>query len=102
MTTTDLKQLLAAASPGPWTVNNETERVLDATGYEVCWDAVADDNRLIALAPELAQEVLALRAERDRLREALHRISLASQNNSTTVAGLGKEARAALGEKNDG
>ena len=36
--------------------------------------------------------------ERDRLREALHRISLGSQNSGTTKEDLGREARAALKE----
>jgi len=37
--------------------------------------------------------------EIDRLRAALHRISLGSQNSGTTKEDLGREARAALGEK---
>ncbi len=40
-------------------------------------------------------------AEIERLREALHRISLGSQNSGTTKESLGAEARKALGEKNN-
>ena len=39
-----------------------------------------------------------LEIENERLREALHRISLGSQNSMTTKEDLGKEARAALKE----
>ena len=41
--------------------------------------------------PEAADEI-------ERLREALHRISLGSQDSGTTKESLGKEARAALKE----
>jgi len=37
--------------------------------------------------------------EIERLRKALHRISLGSQNSGTTKENLGAEARQALGEK---
>lgn len=40
--------------------------------------------------------ITALRAENERLRAALHRISLGSQNSSTTKEDLGREARAVL------
>lgn len=42
-------------------------------------------------------EIIRLRAENERLRAALHRISLGSQNSGTTKEDLGREARAALG-----
>lgn len=43
-------------------------------------------------------EVAAIKTERDRLKDALHRISLGSQNSATTKEKLGSEARAALKE----
>ena len=44
-----------------------------------------------------AQSVNDAVAEIERLRTALHRISLASQDSGTTKESLGKEARDALG-----
>jgi hypothetical protein len=47
---------------------------------------------------EIAQNECGCEAETEiaRLREALHRISLGSQDSGTSKASLGKEARAAL------
>lgn len=54
---------------------------------------------VIYLSPErVAALVDPLREERNRLRDALHRISLGSQHSGATKEGLGREARAALGE----
>jgi hypothetical protein len=47
---------------------------------------------------EMLDAVEKAEAERDRLRAALHRISLGSQNSGTAKEDLGREARAALGE----
>jgi len=46
---------------------------------------------------EIMRQTLDDRDEIARLREALHRISLGSQNSGTTKEGLGIEARKALG-----
>jgi hypothetical protein len=46
----------------------------------------------------LVQGMERMQAERDRLLEALHRISLGSQNSGTTKEDLGREARTALGD----
>lgn len=48
-----------------------------------------------------AEEFAWIKTERDRMKDALHRISLGSQNNGTTKEDLGREARAALKEIND-
>lgn len=74
-------------------------------------DLIADNDvyygQIITPAERLRlwSEVLLLEAtgaeatdEIDRLRQALHRISLGSQNSGTTKEDLGREARAALGE----
>jgi hypothetical protein len=47
-----------------------------------------------------ADEITRLTAEMKRLRVALHRISLGSQNSGTTKEYLGREARAALSGDN--
>ena len=48
------------------------------------------------------ETVIALTAESDALRAALHSISLASQNSGSTKEGMGLYARAAIaGEKHD-
>lgn len=50
------------------------------------------------LADMLRDSSLGHQERAERLRAALHRISLASQNSGTTKEFLGKEARVALGE----
>ena len=91
----------------------EELRDLDKIFYEY----EADDGALLDRA---ANEIEELRKERnelreeskvdwvvfqkaaeeiERLREALHRISLGSQDSGTTKESLGKEARAAVKEK---
>lgn len=50
----------------------------------------------MALVEMKDSEITALRAENEKLRAALHRISLGSQNSSTTKEDLGREARAVL------
>jgi hypothetical protein len=90
-----LRALVEASTPGPWIVE------ADRSHYDTMTIVVAGDERqkpppvnqmcvsvggfanvteaeantaLIAAAPSLAAEVLALRAERDRLREALQTV----------------------------
>lgn len=46
----------------------------------------------------VAEEIDTLRSENERLRGALHLVSLGAQNSMTTKEDLGREARAALGE----
>lgn len=72
----DLKEILAAATPGPWDV--DPHGVGDCMGdvwlgedVRVCENATSEDAHLIAMAPDLAAEVLRLRAEVERLTEAL-------------------------------
>jgi hypothetical protein len=92
LTTDELRALLEAATPGPWIVE------ADRSHYDTMTIVVAGDERqkpppvnqmcvsvggfadiaeaeantaLIAAAPSLAAEVLALREERERLRGAL-------------------------------
>jgi predicted nucleic acid-binding Zn-ribbon protein len=65
----------------------------------------ADTKRLEAERDRVREQVLLLEAtgteaadEIDRLRKALHRISLGSQNSGTTKEDLGQDARTALGK----
>ena len=61
---------------------------------------VSKDNDLLRAAAAIAalrDERDALRADSEALREALHRISLGSQNSMTSKEDCGREARVALG-----
>lgn len=88
LTDKDLQKLLADATPGPWRVQCRYSFISYADSYQVVWDVpnstalslVADtgghtlsdgnDARLIAAAPDLAAEVLRLRAAMaDRARD---------------------------------
>ena len=51
------------------------------------------------LLTQKSKKIVELEAEIERLRAALHRISLGSQNSGTRKEDLGREARAALEEK---
>lgn len=117
MTDADLKQLLTAATKGPWGSFFEIGHysVWSEDGRKVGTAIMGPDARLIALAPTLAQEVLALRAEVARLREALefyadkafdgYDVSITDYGLSTELGEIIKDggdcARAALGEQND-
>ena len=75
LSTTNLQRLLAEATPGPWKHDDEVGEILGAyyekngIGY-IPNVGYADDYSadLIALAPQLAKEVM-------RMREALHDLS---------------------------
>lgn len=130
--TTDLKQLLTAATPGPWfSYEWSHDLSIYQSGTKPAYQGrIADviywsenhsggrcnplkrhaqaNARLIALAPTLAQEVLDLRAEVARLREALiEAIPWVEANVEDVVnkpgvfSAVSKRLRAALGEKND-
>lgn len=70
LSTSNLKRLLAEVTPGPWNHDNEVGEILGAyyekngIGY-IPTVGYADDYNadLIALAPQLAQEVLRMREE---------------------------------------
>ncbi|OFT60194.1 hypothetical protein [Corynebacterium sp. HMSC05D08] len=70
LTTSNLKRLLAEVTPGPWKHDNEVGEILGAyyekngIGY-IPTVGYADDYNadLIALAPELADEILRMRKE---------------------------------------
>ena len=70
LSTTNLKRLLAEATPGPWKHDDEVGEILGAyyekngMGY-IPNVGYADDSNadLIALAPELAEEVLRMREQ---------------------------------------
>ncbi|WP_129721171.1 hypothetical protein [Corynebacterium striatum] len=70
LTTSNLKRLLAEVTPGPWKHDNEVGEILGAyyekngIGY-IPNVGYADDYNadLIALAPELADEILRMRKE---------------------------------------
>lgn len=74
--TIDAKQatdLLEKATPGPWIrgIGNDSRYVRCGASRVVCKADSTDDGNLIATAPDLARAVIALTAERDRLRCAL-------------------------------
>ena len=61
----DMKALLAdreAGTPGPWEYDADTDSVLTADGYEVCWDATETNARRIARVPDLEQALIDARA----------------------------------------
>ena len=139
MTDADLEQLLTAATPGPWfSYEWSHDLSIYQSGTKPAYQGrIADviywsenhsggrcnplkrhaqaNARLIAFAPTLAQEVLDLRAEVARLREALefyadkafdgYDVSITDYGMSTELGEIitdgGDRARAALGEKND-
>ena len=83
LTTEELREVLANATPWPWRIGSWQDNVF-GTGPKDEWlpicrvkrdDAPIEESRdgfdacLIAAAPDLAAEVLALRAENERLRE---------------------------------
>ena len=63
---------------------------------------MTETSRVQALLSRQNNEIDALKARIEALEKALHRISLGSQDSGTTKEALGREARAALGEKKDG
>lgn len=88
LTTEELREMLEKATPGPWVVDADNDVVADGSGWMVADLLVLDGRpsqqdinnaRLIAAAPALAAEVLALRAENERLRGVLERVKLASK-----------------------
>ena len=126
MTDDELRKLLADATPGPWRDGQEGNvRVYGPDGMAEHSGLIANvfkgraNARLIAAAPDLAAEVLrlreteaALRAEVERLREALR--DIARQRTTTELDAEGEAgyadfevgydacvavARAALGDK---
>lgn len=80
LTTTNLKQLLDQATPGPWKVGDTElpDSIASDSGRGVLWNsdqAVSwcykdEDVYLAALAPELAQEVIQMRSELAAMRRA--------------------------------
>ncbi len=83
----DLRKLLDDATPGPWAVDSTSNHVgmreisgpsLTCRGFTIATDVdyrraalIEADARLIALAPQLAAEVISLREREARLVEAL-------------------------------
>ena len=74
---------------------DEIERLREA--LKVFADNVKETN--IGIDENWAKTVYPLKAENQLLREALHQISLASQNSMDSKEGCGKIARKALGEE---
>lgn len=71
LSTTNLKHLLAEATPGPWDARrdySETYHLFDAED-EYLGIMHDQDAHLTALAPELAQEVLRMRGELTKLQD---------------------------------
>lgn len=122
-----LKELLSDATPGPWYVDENNPNDFPSRyqqdnctvmAYDCDYHTLADcscnhtcrgDNeveanaKLIALAPELAADNIALQAEVERLRKALREISAGIFNDNGDVTSIGmlaieRIARAALRE----
>lgn len=92
----DLQKLLSEITPGPWALTSMNTQTLVHVGDERiarAFTRIGSANaQLIALAPELASEVL-------RLRESLKRIRRFSTKAGMPIVLLqkvGEEARAAL------
>ena len=90
LSTTNLKRLLNEATPGPWRHDDEVGEILGAyyekngIGYIPSVGYADDYNAdLIALAPELAQEVLRLRKGLKAICSDLHESALC--NGGTDV-----------------
>ena len=105
--------IAAGPTPGPWrvsagVVDNARLIVEDDIGLAVCAMSLrgvhGDRRKMEANADLIAaadpDTIAALLAERDALREALHRISLGAQNSAHSKEALGREARAALARPN--
>lgn len=113
LTTTHLKCLLDRATPGPWERHPENARMLcnlerkfavhaeltKGNGAEPEPEDVAN-TELIALAPEIAQEVIRLRGEIKGLITAMETKAATGESQSPAViAGFLKEI--VLGEVNE-
>lgn len=123
----DLEKLLSEATPGPWTAAatgwaDDFNEVFGSDDTSVC-PANAANARLIALAPDLAAEVIRLRARVAELEEVLRKVPGAfnaafiagteereggsarrQEKNMAIVEAVRREIRiglAALQEKND-
>lgn len=89
---------ISKATPRPWrVVGLYNDRIMGADGTISFSLPYRDVDALLMVEAVNAYDTL--RAENARLREALHRISLGSQNSGTTKEYLGREARAALVDK---
>lgn len=117
MGTVELKTTLAQISSPPWAVDPDTREgmewnihIIDYDFNRVCFSSNPGGNsvktteanaRLIAMAPDLAAEVLRLRAEVERLRKALE--DIADGMGETSLSKIGRFApaiaRAALKAK---
>lgn len=82
LSTSNLKRLLAEATPGPWEARGyymdgeprpDDSRQIHGTGGGYLGMMHGTDSHLAALAPELAQEVLRMRREIAELRDSLAR-----------------------------
>lgn len=79
----DLKNLLAEATPGPWKASDCGEWVEDARKFEIANTSssvhdiqeIEANARLIALAPDLARQVIALTAENAALRAKAEKLA---------------------------
>lgn len=113
--------IAAGPTPGPWAY--EPHGDTGDYGVGVLWDehdqpqsGRCEPGKFLVVdpvVPELCGQtnaayiaaadpdtIAALLAERDALREALHRISLGAQNSAHSKEALGREARAALARPN--
>jgi len=113
--TQKLRELLAKATPGPWALNDD-DTISLASGEKTAWRQAHRANCALIVAavnalPELLNEVERLRAEMDRMREALEKISERHVPDQPAADGsdeadyvrkhhtnLRRIARAALGE----
>ena len=99
ITTEDLQKLLDDVTPGEWNaspgheqrngqrywqVQNEFDAIMQ---NQFCWAQGSHEANasLIAMVPDLAREVIALRAAAEKLAEALRSIQLLSDCHSSRV-----------------
>lgn len=105
---TDLREILAAATPGPWKV--DPHGIDDCFGdvwhgeeTRVCENADAADARLIALAPQLsaallkAREALKWYGDPETYRPHPHGLAFDSRDKSYTAAATLAEIDALMG-----
>ena len=86
---------------GVWGRSRRADAVIQAVMQEGAdeIERLRKDNAGLLILVDMTRDSSMGHQERsERLRAALHRISLASQNSGTTKEFLGREARVALGE----
>ena len=93
-----LREILKRATPGPWTVEDDGYDIIvaDDEGHRLGWGEQVrfkfeagdqtHDPALVALAPDLARELLRLRRELTDLRDTMHAHAELLRGESRLVA----------------